>query len=109
MPAEKDPAPRKRENRVEWAHGTPILVDSTWTARVDLGGDLAILFYGDDDVRFHHLCDRGKRGIVICAPRLQIGRGHSVVRREPLTIVASVMCDDCGTHGFVTDGAWVSV
>lgn len=34
-------------------------------------------------------------------------RNHSIVGREPLTITASLACNDCPWHGFITDGKWV--
>lgn len=79
---------------------------------VDLGDDRAIHFYADGTVRFAHVCDRDAgpthaRGVIRCAPRLQMGQGHRVVTAEPLTIVASILCPDCRTHGWVRDGAWV--
>lgn len=77
-----------------------------WAKRVDLKDERAVLFYADGSARFRHHCDRGDRGTVICAPLLQMGHGHSIVQEDPLIIVASVLCPDCGTHGFVTDGEW---
>jgi hypothetical protein len=66
-----------------------------------------ILFMEDGEVRFSHVCRLARSGQVMrIAPRLQIGDGHTVVTREPLTIVASILCGDCGIHGFVTDGTW---
>ena len=79
--------------------------------RVDFGGDRAILFMADGSVRFRHLC-HGVYTLMIIAPALQIGNGHTVVTRAPLTIVASIACDwerGCTEHGFVTDGKWVAV
>jgi hypothetical protein len=75
-----------------------------------VGFEKAILFgSAPDDVRFMHRCDRTAvdRGVVICAPRLQIGAGHAVVATSPLTIVPSILCPDCGTHGFVKGDVWV--
>lgn len=77
--------------------------------RIDLDADHAVVFdAGTDQVVFSHICDRHERGILRCAPALQIGNGHTIVTRDPLTIVASILCPDCGTHGFVTDGQWRS-
>lgn len=67
----------------------------------------AVLFMESGEVRFAHDCKVIDAGLLRCAPALQIGRGHEVVTREPLTIVASIHCPDCGLHGFVTDGRWV--
>lgn len=83
-------------------------VDGGWTRRVELGDDKAILLYDDGVARFAHRCDRGDRGVVLCSPLLQIGNGHTIVQADPLTIRASILCEDCGTHGWVTDGAWES-
>lgn len=91
---------------------TDALHDSSPTSRVartvDVGDNKAILFMEDGSVLFRHVCDRSARdaGTIICSPALQIGRGHEIVTDDPLTIVASILCSDCSTHGFVTDGRW---
>jgi hypothetical protein len=82
-------------------------IDSGWVRAVKVDADKSVLFYPDGTVRFGHRCDRGDRGIVDCAPALQIGHGHTVTQDDPVTIVASILCEDCGTHGWVTDGRWV--
>jgi hypothetical protein len=74
-----------------------------------------LLYYADDTVRFEHECNRGDRGTIICAPALCIGpyaggpKGTHVLTRgddgKP-TVRASVWCEDCGTHGFITNGMW---
>jgi hypothetical protein len=86
-----------------------IAVEPGWTDRVTVAEGKHVLFYPDGAVRFEHRCDRSHRaaGVIVCAPALQIGNGHTVVTRDPLTIVASILCSDCGTHGFVTAGRWV--
>lgn len=79
--------------------------------RVDLGGERAILFMADGAVRFRHVCGGTFRPMII-APALQIGHGHTVLQRHPLTIRASIACDverGCTEHGFVTDGVWEAV
>lgn len=30
-----------------------------------------------------------------------------VVSREPLTLQPSILCKECGCHGFITSGRWV--
>ena len=30
-----------------------------------------------------------------------------VQQTDPLTVVPSILCGYCGTHGFITDGKWV--
>lgn len=77
--------------------------------RVDLGEERSILFMADGAVRFRHVCG-GTHWPMIIAPALQLGNGHTVVTRHPLTIVASIACDlerGCTEHGWVTNGRWV--
>lgn len=70
---------------------------------------MALLTYPDGRIAFRHVCDRGDRGVIVCAPFLRIDTGeHQVTQRRPFTIAPSILCPDCGTHGFVTDGEWVS-
>lgn len=75
---------------------------------VDVGLGIQMLFMQDGKVRAAHDCKMvGDDQRLRCAPALMLGQGHTVVTREPLTIVASILCPDCGLHGFVTDGHWV--
>lgn len=89
----------------------PFLVEPGWVESVDIrqpaGPSYRILFYRDGTARFEHRCDRGDRGVVVCAPALQLGAGHAIEQRDPLTISPSILCPDCGTHGFVRAGRWV--
>lgn len=71
---------------------------------------MRLLFYPDGTVRFAHTCNRGsKRGVIVCAPRLTMPNGHVVTdaRTEHVTVTPSILCEDCGRHGFVTSGQWV--
>ena len=56
-----------------------------------------------------HICKQidadGSR--LICAPRLM--EGHVVESTDPLTISPSILCPDCGLHGYVRSNRWVSV
>lgn len=75
---------------------------------VEVGCGVEILFMQDGTVRAAHDCKMvGVNKRLRCAPALMIGQGHTVVKRGPLTIVASILCTDCGLHGFVTNGAWI--
>jgi hypothetical protein len=75
---------------------------------VPVGLGIDILFCQDGRVRVAHDCKLiGGDRRIRTAPYLQLGEGHTIVTREPLTIVASILCDDCGLHGFVTAGAWI--
>lgn len=72
---------------------------------------MAVIFpKGDTPPHFRHRCHAKRDGDDgpfiherISAPSLA---KHTVVSRDPLTITASVLCIDCSTHGFVTDGEW---
>jgi hypothetical protein len=79
------------------------------SSMVLVGYGYGILLYKDGTARFSHTCDRGERGIIKCAPLLQTENGgHRIVSVYPLTIEPSILCPDCGTHGFVRDTQWVS-
>jgi hypothetical protein len=71
------------------------------------GETYRILWYPDGRVAFEHKCKVIDGQRVICAPRLQIGQGHEVITRDPLHIEASILCPDCGTHGWIRNGRWV--
>lgn len=91
----------------------PFVVEPGWDHADIIRGlhaQYRLLTYADGTVRFEHRCDRGERGTVICAPALRIGDGHTLTRndRGKPTVRASILCDDCGTHGFVTDGRWTT-
>lgn len=93
------------------AERVPFAVESGWTRSEfiahTLGPDYRLLFYPDDSVGFEHRCDRGDRGVIICAPRLK--PEHTVTQADAKTTVSpSILCPDCGTHGFVRDGRWVA-
>ena len=107
------------EHNAEIALPEPFLVEPGWEwcdiiRRAGLPG-FRLLYYPDGTVRFEHRCDRGQRGVIICAPVLRIGHGHTITRNDrgthenpqgQPTVRASVLCPDCGTHGFITDGWW---
>lgn len=93
------------------AGSVPVVVREGWTRREEVGEAKALLSYADGVVSFEHVCDRGRRGVIVCAPRLQLEGGHTITRSDvdgPVTVQPSILCDDCGTHGFVTDGVWRS-
>ncbi len=62
----------------------------------------------DDGVHFEweHTCAGGRRDVVLMP---HSGGTWRVVQTEPLTVEPSINCTRCGTHGWVRDGAWVSV
>lgn len=69
------------------------------------GDNYRVMWYPDGSARFEHRCDRGERGVVVCAPLLS--DQHTIEQRQPLTIAPSILCSDCGTHGFIRNGRWV--
>ena len=89
-----------------------ILGDATpagWVEAVPLAhaGDpeaFQVLTYPDGTHRFRHRCDRGVRLVIVCAPLL--AAQHRVIDTDPLTVFPSILCTDCGTHGYITDGEW---
>lgn len=84
-----------------------------WTIEVGLvaAPGLQVLGYPDGTWRFRHRCDRSARdaGTIVCAPLLA---QHVVQFRvgtdgtTQLWVTPSILCPDCGTHGWVTHGAW---
>ena len=76
------------------------------------GNSYRLLHYPNGTVRFEHVCDRGDRGVIICAPALQIGNGHTLGYTPNQagdmrpTVTPSILCPDCNTHGFITNGRW---
>lgn len=78
-----------------------------WLRTVDVGSEVRLHQYKDGWWRVSHLCkmiDSDDR--IRSAPELTRG-GHVIVSTDPLTISPSILCTDCGLHGFVTDGRWV--
>lgn len=73
---------------------------------VEVGDDKALLFMADGTVRFRHVCDRSARdaGTIVCSPALS--DLHTVRSDDPVDVSPSILCSDCGTHGYVRDGAW---
>lgn len=71
---------------------------------------MAVIFpKGDAPPHFRHRCAARRSGAPegvhdrISAPSLA---NHTVVSKDPLHLEASVLCVDCGLHGFVRQGEW---
>lgn len=76
---------------------------------IDHGHGIETAWYPGGEVGVRHTCDRGgKRGVIICAPRLVLDQpnGHTIVSVNPVTVSPSIACSDCGLHGFIRDGRW---
>jgi hypothetical protein len=92
----------------------PVVQPRGYTSGEDFGGDYwrALLWYADGTVRFRHTCatveiDGVQRDKVI-APALTVP-GHVVSGSEHApTVNPSILCPDCGTHGFIEQGRWRS-
>lgn len=95
----------------EGVHRVVPIVDCT------VGAD--VVFMDDGTHLFAHVCDRrptnparstrfrADAGVIRCAPALD-PVGHQIISVEPLTISPSILCVDCGLHGFIRDGRWIS-
>lgn len=67
-----------------------------------------VLVYADGTLRFRHHCKVIDGTCLVVAPALRLGEGHQVVSMDPLTIEPSILCPDCGTHGFIRHGEWIA-
>jgi hypothetical protein len=78
-----------------------------WTVGHDKLGHPYIIVFALDGAaavwRFSHVCTTAGR-----THRVGLKIGHDVVATDPLHIVASILCTDCNTHGWVRDGKWVN-
>ena len=91
----------------------PNLVDPGWYRCEVVHAEtpaIKLFWWAPTRIGFAHLCDRGPRGTIWCAPLLtdvnQPG-GHQVSGSlGKTTVTASILCPDCGLHGFVTEGRW---
>lgn len=87
-------------------------IESGYTERWPLGHDLFLLRYPRGVMRLEHTCDRAasNRGVIVCAPEISTEPGwHTICAADPLTISPSILCGDCGLHGFIRDGQWTGV
>lgn len=72
-----------------------------------------VLVYFGGVYRFEHKCkgwteEDGTVVTKVCAPALQLDNGgHRIESDDPLTVSPSILCPDCGTHGFIRNGRWV--
>jgi hypothetical protein len=89
----------------EWEERQPVLVIDP-----EVGVYLAPLHRLDDGLprwTFWHWCTFANTRKI--EPRwLPMGLGnHTVVAEEPVHLTPSLLCPECGLHGFIHDGRWV--
>lgn len=91
----------------------PDFTPGRWLDAVEVAPGVSLVRYPGGAVRVRHRCNRGGRGggEVICAPALS--PGHVVTWPPAMTdgchkptVSPSILCSDCGLHGFVRDGEW---
>lgn len=91
---------------------TAFLGEPGWVRSVCVDGTagsplIRALFYEDGAVRIEHKCRVVDDTQLIVAPALRLGEGHAITNDDPLTVTPSILCPDCGLHGFITGGRWV--
>lgn len=90
---------------------TAFLVEPGWIQSVDVpnlaGPSIRALGYEDGTIRIEHKCRVIDNTQLIVAPALQLDAGHRVEQEDPLTVSPSILCPDCGLHGFIQHGRWV--
>lgn len=86
------------------------------TRTIDVGMGVALLVTEPDERNPHgilvrHECTRWPDDqepdgefVKVIAPAL--APAHVVHSLDPATVTASILCPDCGLHGWVTDGRW---
>lgn len=103
------PARNPDPERVEAGDGVQPVA---WVWKVDQARQLALVGYANGEVGFSHRCNLGGRAgpdfTALIAPLLQLdGGGHSITLDAGVpTVTPSILCPDCGLHGFVTEGVW---
>jgi len=85
------------------------------TRFVDVGGDIYVQFpvgerRGNPMPVFWHFCTASRLPASRWIAR-SIGKAHTFVSKEPLTITPSLLCGEegCSTHGFITNDRWIPV
>lgn len=66
---------------------------------------LPVLERLEDRWAFKHRCDRTATGRGVYVVSIPLHPAHNVTD-DGATVTPSILCDDCGTHGFWTDGEW---
>lgn len=71
---------------------------------IDVGLGIELLYLVNGEIRFAHTCKLiGDDERLRCAPLLH---QQHIVTPPPVTITPSLLCDDCGLHGWITASTW---
>ena len=98
---------------------TPLEAANAWVIAQtpnDLGSDHGWAWSEDTEafdypgnIVYRHLCSRtGHVRHALGVIDVTSGKYHTLHSRDPLHVEASVLCPDCGDHGWIRDGKWVS-
>lgn len=74
-----------------------------WTVRLPTADapEIVLTSYDDGTTRVRHTCLDGHR------PAPALSEAHTVTQDDKgPTVTPSILCSECGLHGFVTDGVW---
>jgi len=77
---------------------------------VNHGGGVQTLWYSDGTIKFRHLCrlNDGRRKILAPETFGPLHAAHKMISADPLTLEPSIICQQCGLHGWIRDGRWES-
>jgi hypothetical protein len=59
-----------------------------------------------DHVIVEHQCTRPEGWPPVVAELPNGPHGWTITSREPLSVIPSILCSECGLHGYITDGQW---
>jgi hypothetical protein len=77
---------------------------------IPVGEGIEIVADNEGQWHFKHRCKiwvdetDGQIHALVCAPYFD--DAHVVENQSPLTVSPSLLCSDCGTHGYVCHGQW---
>lgn len=88
----------------------PDVTPSDAQVLVRLGGELQLVWTTVGGYRVRHVCNRRQdgRGTIICAPLLT----QHIIQFVPeagYTVSPSILCSDCGLHGYLIANEWRAV
>lgn len=84
---------------------------------INVGEGLDVLVFEEPlapaNAGFRHRCtswpdEQEPDGVLVKVPAPRLPKHTFSGPEDALTIRASILCPDCGLHGFVTDGRWTA-